>query len=167
MGDLPQHPVTPSQTRLTLPLRDSPILGPFRLDHDAQFTSKVFHVEPQLFETLRKSVGLNTQTAAVIQELQFCANLVKQPTGNSQGDSLLASNNQLNAQVKVCNWPEHFQVSINQNIVHLDRPKTGHRAVDVYGLCRPGDNVLDIQVNDCYCVSLALKSAPLLLNNET
>lgn len=155
-NDLPTS-LTNQVARLTLPLRDAPLLGPFRLDHDAQFTSKVFHIKPQLFDTLSKSISLmNPQTATVIQELQFRAYLVNSPSGKSttNGDSLLASNNQqqqINNQGKSCNWPELFQLSVNQQVIPLDRSKQSHRAVDIFQFCHLGDNVLDIQVNDCYC----------------
>lgn len=157
--------LAPSQTRLTLPLSDSPVLGPFRLDHDAQFTSKVFHIKPQLFEALSKSMNLiNPQTASVVQELQFRAYLIKPPAQQQTnclngGDSLLLA--AANVQGRACNWPELFQVSINQNILNLDRssPPTKlspqqqqqHKAIDVFQFCRLGNNVIDIQVNDCYC----------------
>lgn len=151
--------LAPSQTRLTLPLRDAPLLGPFRLDHDAQCTTKVFHIKSQLFETLSKSMNLvNPQTATVIQELQFRAYLIKPTTsGSSQGDSLLASNNQptnVNLQNRACDWPELLQLSVNQNVVHLDRSKAAHKAVDIFQFCHLNDNILEIQVNDCYCVSI-------------
>ena len=98
---------------------------------------------------------MNLQTATVIQELQFRAYLIKQD--QPQGNSLLASNSNNNNNhlqpVKTCSWPDLFQVSVNQNVVHLDRSKSGHKAVDIFQFCQYGDNVLDIQVNDCYCVS--------------
>lgn len=140
MGELPA-----GQTRLTLPLSDAPVLGPFRLDHDAQFTSKVFHIKPQLFEALSKSMSLvNPQTASVVQELQFRAYLIKAPNGND-------ANSSANVQGRACNWPELFQVSVNQRMLHLDRSKVAHKAIDVFQFCQMGNNVLDIQVNDCYC----------------
>lgn len=162
--------LAPSQTRLTLPLREAPLLGPFRLDHDAQYTSKVFHIKARLFETLSKSMQLvNPQAATVIQELQFRAYLIK-PTSSSsssnsqhqQGDSLLASNSQP-ADSKTCNWPELFQLSINQNVIHLDRSKAAHKAVDIFQYCNAGDNMLEIQVNDCYCVSIFQAQLILML----
>lgn len=140
-----------SQMRLTLPLSDAPVLGPFRLDHDVQFTSKVFHIKSQLFEALSKSMNLiNPQTASVVQELQFRAYLIKQQKP-AAGDGLLAANVQGGA----CNWPELFQVSVNQQILNLDRSKSpqsgAHKAINVFQFCQLGSNVLDIQVNDCYC----------------
>lgn len=153
------------QARLTLPLRDAPLLGPFRLEHDEQISSRVFHIKPQLFEALSKSMNLvNPQAATVIQELQFRAYVVgagptgKQTNGTNHsphGDSLLASNNQQQQQAKPCNWPEHLQVCVNENVIQLDRSKVGaHKAVDIFQYCRMGDNVLEMQVNDCYCVSI-------------
>lgn len=167
-------PTTDSaQARLTLPLRDALLSGPFRLEHDRQFTSKVFHIKPELFDTLSKSMNLaNHQTAAVVQELQFRAYLVNPNNNNgsnsnsspkSNEHSLLASNhqhhhynhtNQSGGGVmggKSCNWPDMFQISVNQQQVHLDRSKQAHRPVDVFQFCQLGDNVLEIQVNDCYC----------------
>lgn len=147
------------QTRLTLPLRDAPLMGPFRLEHDAQFTSKVFHIKSQLFEQLSKSMSLmNPQAAIAIQELQFRSYIIK--SSSSQGDSLLAPNNnnqqatnQLHQPTKACSWPELFQLSVNQNVIHLDRSKAQHKAIDIFQYCQMGDNMLEIQVNDCYCVS--------------
>lgn len=158
--------LAPSQTRLTLPLQEGPLLGPFRLDHDVSFTQKVFHIKPRLFETLSKSMQLiNPQTATVIQELQFRAYLIKpSPAGvqHHQGDSLLASNSQP-ANSKTCNWPELFQLSINQNLIHLDRSKAAHKAVDIFQYCQAGENRLEIQVNECYCVSIMTYLILLLL----
>lgn len=152
-----------SQTRVTIPL-EGPLMGPFRLDHDAQFTSRVFHINAKLFDTLSKSMQLmNPQTAIAVQELQFRAYLVEPSSAaathnniNSRGgggDSLLASNHQP-TNSKSCNWPELLQLSINQNVIHLDRSKAAHKAVDIFQYCHAGDNVLEIQVNDCYCVSI-------------
>lgn len=158
-------------TRLTLPLRDSNLLGPFKLDHNVNFISKVFHIKQQLFDTLSKSFNLiSPQTATVIHELQFRAYLVnnnqkQQQQHNSScagnhhhqhqnnnslngGDSLLASSPIMG---RACNWPELFQVSINQNVVQLDRTKGSHKAVDIFQFCQPGDNIIEIQVSDCYC----------------
>lgn len=165
--------------RLTLPLGGAPLLAPFKLAHDAQFTSKVFHIKPQLFETLSKSMGLaNPQTATVIQELQFRAYLTSNHNStpnkhnHNHTDSLLASSNQqqTNQPSKECNWPELFQLSVNQSVVHLDRgqstptttaPTTTqtaklvqqqqHKPADIFHLCLLGDNVIEIQVNNCYC----------------
>ena len=102
-GSVDQQQQQQLGARLTLPLRDTPLLGPFRLDQDAQFTTRVFHLKPQLFETLSKSLSLaNPQSATVVQELQLRTYLVGPPGGpagsnspnqnNNRGDSLLASN---------------------------------------------------------------------------
>jgi len=167
----PSHDFNPNNapTRLTLPLRDTPLLGPFKLEHDAQFTTKIFHLKGQLFETLSKSMSLaNPQTATVVQELQFRVYLSSEfgglsangnaPTGTRPGDSLLASNKhnqqQQQHQQQTCTWPQFMQLSVNQNPVHLDRAsQTGGACqwVDVFRYCQPGDNLLEIEVKDCYC----------------
>lgn len=158
------------QVRLTLPLRDSLLLGPFKLEHGVQFSSRTFHLRPQLFEALSKSMmQQQQQTGAVIQELQFRAYLSDvAAAGSKPGDSLLAQNNRNAATTALatnsCQWPELFQLSCNQQIVHLDRSSLGggglnraatttlaHKAADIFPYCQVGDNLLEFQVNDCYC----------------
>lgn len=149
-------PNLPAPMRVTLPT--GLILHPFRLEHDAQCISKVFHLRAATYQQLNElSRPGQNHIANVIHELQFRAYLSQPANSHHQqqqqqrhGHSLLNKQpGSMNG--KQCNWPELFQVSVNGNMLHLDRSKGAHKAVNIFQFCHVGDNKLDIQVNDCYC----------------
>lgn len=146
----------PQPMRVTLPTRV--ILHPFRLKHEDQRTLLIFKLEASAFQQLNNSSIEASQNpnATAIHELQFRSYLVQPPPqlhrqGNSLLNKPLSGQSQLILNGKQCDWPESFQVSVNGNVIHLDRSKGEHRAANIFQFCQPGENQLDIQVNGCYC----------------
>lgn len=161
MGPGEPSPASSRAGRLSLPLQNAPLLlGPFKLEQDARYTTKVFHINLQLFDSLSRS--FKNPQSNVIQELQFRAYLGSaEPNFGAQQQqhqcrSSQAAAARLNNNNGLCNWPELFQLFINQQLVRLDRSKVssgGSIAASVFQYCQPGDNYLEIQAKDCYCVS--------------
>lgn len=60
------------------------------------------------------------------------------------------------------NWPDTFELSVNQQPVAINRVQQPHRALNIKRLCDLGDNALDMTVSACCCVSRrAKKGSPI------
>ena len=126
------------ETRLTFPVRDGIILPPFRLEHNLAVSNHVFHLKPQVHQTLMWRPDLELQLKCFHHE-----------------DRTMSTN-----------WPASVQVSVNANPLNIERNavtelapslgsgfKTCHRPLHLKDICNSGRNTIQITVSACCCVS--------------
>lgn len=98
------------------------ILAPFKLDHEAQYSSFEFHLKPQTFQLL-KNHGQD-------YELQFKAFPLNDPKCQT-------------------NWPNGFELSVNHQIIGPNRFQA-RKPLDIKTSCCIGQNLLEL-TNTVFC----------------
>ncbi|GIY27177.1 zinc finger MIZ domain-containing protein 1 [Caerostris extrusa] len=118
------------ELRLTFPVRDGVILTPFRLEHNLAVSNHVFHLKPNVHQTLMYRSDLELQLKCFHHE-----------------------DRQMNT-----NWPASVQVSVNATPLCIDRGenKTSHKPLYLKDVCQPGRNTIQITVTACCCSHLFL-----------
>lgn len=145
----PQVQYAPLPIRVTLPMNELPLLGPFKLDHDTQYSTHAFTVQPKLLESVSKSMNANPHTAVVIHEIQFRAHLTAIMQQASNYQPAIADSCKL---IGACDWPTKLLASINQQMLNLDRMRAQRNApADIKLLVSAGLNSLEMQANACIC----------------
>ena len=137
------------EMRLTFPVKDGVILAPFRLEHNLAVSNHVFHLKPQVYQTLMWRPDLELQRKCFHHD-----------------DRAMNTN-----------WPASVQVSVNAKPLHIEREApTGaksatvtssdsksnnplssssshHRPLYLKDVCTGGRNTIQITVSACCCVS--------------
>ncbi|XP_078494940.1 zinc finger protein [Ciona intestinalis] len=116
---------THDELRLTFPVRDGIVLGPFRLGHNLVVSSHAFHLRPNVYRTLFERHDLDLQFKCYHHE-----------------DML-----------KHTNWPHSVQVSANHVPLTIPRgqDRLSHKPLYLKKVCQPGRNTVDITVSACCC----------------
>jgi len=111
------------ELRLTFPVRDGILLPPFRLEHNLAVSNHVFHLKPQVHQTLMWRPDLELQLKCFHHE-----------------DRAMNTN-----------WPSSVQVSVNAQPLTIERAtegKTGHKPLYLKDVCQAGRNTIQITVSD-------------------
>ncbi len=68
-SSLDNSPKLSPEARLTFPVRDGTVLAPFRLEHNLAVSNHVFHLKPQLYQTLawRPDLELQVQHMTILK----------------------------------------------------------------------------------------------------
>ena len=116
------------EIRLTFPVHDGVILPPFRLEHNLAVSNHVFHLKPNVYETLMWRHDLELQLKCFHHQDQH-----------------------MNT-----NWPASVQVSVNATPLVIERSdtKTFHKPLYLKDICQSGRNMIQITVTACCCVCI-------------
>merc|ERR1719193_293209 len=125
----PNFSLAKEELRLTFPVRDGILLPPFRLEHNLAVSNHVFHLKPQVHQTLMFRPDLELQLKCFHHE-----------------DRAMNTN-----------WPSSVQVSVNASPLIIERAtegKTGHKPLYLKDVCQAGRNTIQITVSACCCSHL-------------
>jgi len=125
----PNFSLAKEELRLTFPVRDGILLPPFRLEHNLAVSNHVFHLKPQVHQTLMFRPDLELQLKCFHHE-----------------------DRSMNT-----NWPSSVQVSVNASPLIIERAtegKTGHKPLYLKDVCQAGRNTIQITVSACCCSHL-------------
>lgn len=115
------------ERRLMFPVRDGVVLEPFRLEHNLAVSNHIFHLRPNIHQTLMWRSDLELQFKCYHHE-----------------DRQMFTN-----------WPASVQVSVNATPLTIERSeKTSHKPLHLKHVCQPGRNAIQITVSACCCSHL-------------
>ena len=135
---------------MTFPVRDGILLPPFRLEHNLAVSNHVFHLKPQVQQSLMWRPDLELQLKCFHHEdramnTNWPNSVQVRQTDDSQPQYLKFSQLYL------------IQVSVNAQPLTIERStegKTGHKPLYLKDISQTGRNTIQITVSACCCVSV-------------
>ena len=147
---------------MTFPVRDGILLPPFRLEHNLAVSNHVFHLKPQVQQSLMWRPDLELQLKCFHHEDRAMNTnwpnsvQVRQSYGVFTLYTFLYFSSIFST---FHNFTLPVQVSVNAQPLTIERStegKTGHKPLYLKDISQTGRNTIQITVSACCCVSIMI-----------